>query len=118
MIAVHNQADADVTDYPIEDPETKEVHLWSIKAGQTLKFPDYVGNYLLEVYGFLQEVMTKEEKEARDREKARVDAGKVYSQVKIIDKKPKNDPKEAEGLTSQDVDPENATQLPPNLQQA
>lgn len=111
---VHNQADADVIDYPIEDPKTKEVQLWSIKAGETLNFPDHVGSYLLQVYGFLQEVMTKEEKQRRDREMKELNEGRVFTQIKIVDKAPTKKV-EAEGLSSETV--QNSTTLPSTISQ-
>lgn len=84
MIVVHNPTEAPVKDYPIQDPQSKEVLLWSILPGETLEFPDHVGKYLLEVYGFLQKVMTEDQyKEEQEAEK-QVREGKNYSQVKIV----------------------------------
>lgn len=81
---LHNPTDSPVTDYPIQDPESKDVNLWTIKPGETLEFPNYVGSYLLEVYGFLQRIMTQEEKEAEDQAREKINKNKQFSQVKII----------------------------------
>ena len=83
---LHNQADADVIDYPIEEPGTKQVHLWSIKSGQTLDFPEHVGKYLLQVYGFLQEVITLEEKKQREDDLRKVNENRHFVQFKIVNK--------------------------------
>ena len=87
MIVIHNPTDAPIKDYPIQDSDSKEVLLWSILPGETLEFPDHVGKYLLEVYGFLQKVMTQDQyKEGKEEEK-KVQEGKVFSQVKIVEAK-------------------------------
>lgn len=84
MIVVHNPTEAAVPNYPIQDPATKEVLLWTIGPGETLEFPDYVGKYLLEVYGFLQEVLTEDQVREREQERKKISEGRVYSQVKVV----------------------------------
>lgn len=86
---VHNPADVPVLDYPIEEPGTKNVQLWSIKPGETLEFPDHVGAYLIEVYGFLQRVMTEAERKQELAEAEKLRTGKHFTQVKIVESKPK-----------------------------
>ena len=81
---IHNPTDSPVADYPIQDPTSKEVNLWTIGPGQTLEFPDYVGTYLLDVYGFLQEILTEEQKQARDLEKEKINKNKQFTQEKIV----------------------------------
>ena len=61
--------------------------LWSIGPGETLEFPDYAGSYLLETYGFLQKVLTQDQYNEEQEEKAKVNEGKVYNQVKIVEAK-------------------------------
>ena len=75
---IHNPTDTPVRDYPIQDPKSGEVALWSILGGETLDFPDYEGRYLLEVYGFLQRIITPEQQEAERKEKEKRDAGKHF----------------------------------------
>lgn len=102
---IHNPTESQVLDYPIEDKVTKEVKLWSIKPGETLKFPDNVGTYLLEVYGFLQRVMTQEEKEKEDAMKVALRTNTQFNQEKIIDA-PTRDisrPQAGQGYTTQTV---------------
>lgn len=82
---IHNQSNAPVVDYPISDPKTKEVLAWTIKPGQTLEFPDYVGEYLTEVYGFLQRVITKEQRQAEIESQQRIDQNRHFDPVKIVD---------------------------------
>lgn len=53
------QKDADgniVRDNQGKYVETDRTLEWSIKAGETLEFPDYVGNYLMGIYGFLKQI--------------------------------------------------------------
>ena len=90
MIILHNPTTNNVRDYPIQDPATKEVKLWSIDSGETLEFPDFVGKYLLEVYGFLQRVVTQEQVEKENEEKKRIDSGMKFSQVKVVTATPIN----------------------------
>ena len=95
---VHNPTTNNIRDYPIQNPQTKEVKLWSIDSGETLEFPDFVGEYLLQVYGFLQRIVTEEQLKKEQEEKKRVDAGMKFSQVKVvkstpIDTKPPDKPK-------------------------
>lgn len=84
-IVVHNPSDATVRDYPVQDPKTQDVALWSIAPGQTLRFPDYVANHLLDTYGFLQRVMTKEEYNTEQSRRKAVDQNKQFSPVKIVE---------------------------------
>jgi hypothetical protein len=77
MIELKNPTDKDILDYRIEEIEfdqdgnpmldatgnpkkTGRTLEWSIKAGESLKFPDYVANYLKGIYGFLEIVETLE----------------------------------------------------------
>lgn len=48
----NNEALYDSNDRIISTGRTLE---WSIKAGETLEFPDYVAKYLMGIYEFLQE---------------------------------------------------------------
>lgn len=101
---IFNPTEHNIFDYPIQDKETKDVKLWSIKSGETLDFPDYVGEYFLEVYGFLQRIVTKEELEKEREEKKKLDAGKHFSQVKIVEAKPTGKvipPNKYEGFTNE-----------------
>lgn len=84
MKILRNPTENDVLDYRIEelefDSEGKPVYdrntgeqkktgntfEWSIKAGETLEFPDYVADYLLKVYGFLEEVKKTEKLEVKE----------------------------------------------------
>lgn len=84
MIVVHNPTEAPVRDYPIQDPKTREVLLWTVNPGETLEFPDHVGKYLLETYNFLQEVLTEDQVREREEERQKIAANKVYTQVKIV----------------------------------
>ena len=73
-----NSSDKDVLNYKIEEaminPATgdplwdaenqtyKKTGItleWSIKAGETLSFPEYVANYLMGIYGFLKHTNVK-----------------------------------------------------------
>lgn len=84
LIVVFNPTEAPVVDYPIQDPHSKEVKMWSILPGQTLKFPAHAGNYLLETYGFLQRVMTEEEHQRELAAKKKIQQGQQFTQVKIV----------------------------------
>jgi len=81
---VHNPTETPVRDYPIQDPKTKEVSLWGIEPGETLDFPDHVGAYLVEVYGFLQRVITQEQLDYEREESAKLAQGKHFEPVKVI----------------------------------
>lgn len=118
MIVLHNPTNSTVKDYPIQNEKTKEVKLWGIAPGQTLEFPDYVGQYLLEVYGFLQKVMTEDQYKEEQAEKAKIEQGKVYTQVKIIPEEKKQEvekeaakgveieaPKPQPGFTNENMKP-------------
>lgn len=98
--------------YPIEHPKTKEVHEWAIEPGETLDFPDYVGEVLIEVYQFLQRVVTKKDHELELEEKEKVDKGRHFERVKIVDsissltppqKEKVEKPETLEGFTSEEV---------------
>lgn len=77
---------ADITNYRISeiefDPETNRpvinpttgmpkdtgnTYEWSITKGETLRFPAYVAEYLLLVYGFLREVKGNNETEKAEK---------------------------------------------------
>ncbi len=68
MIILKNISDKDITDYPIAEPElgnegqvrfddnhnivsTGQTLVWTLKAGETKAFPDYVAEYLIKIYG-------------------------------------------------------------------
>jgi hypothetical protein len=93
-IILHNSSELDILDYPIEeaiiDPNTGDTILdsqtqtykktgvtlkWSIKTGETVQFPYYVGQYLKSIYGFLKDVNPKKFKPtqtvAEDKEPAK-----------------------------------------------
>lgn len=78
IITLKNPTDKDIINYPIEEAEfdqeenivldsegkykkTGRTLEWSIKSGETLKFPDYVAAYLKATYDFLDVVETPEE---------------------------------------------------------
>lgn len=108
MIVIHNPLDVPVKDYPIQDPQSKETALWTINPGETLEFPDHVGKYLLEVYGFLQEVVTEEQVREREEEKAKIREGKVYNQVKVVKAEGEviDPPSPQAGFTNENLKPE------------
>lgn|SRR3990167_3939622 len=83
-VVVHNPTDHSIIDYPIEDPTSKEVFVWSIKPNETLTFPYSVGMYLLEIYGFLQRVVTEEELKAETAEKKKMQEGKHFNPIKVV----------------------------------
>lgn len=74
---LHNPTNANVTDFPIAEPElingevryddnesiksTGKTLLWSLASDETKAFPEYVAKELLKVYTFLKEVEGKEE---------------------------------------------------------
>ena len=92
-IVIHNPTDSDVLDYPIQDPKTQEVALWSIKSGETLKFPDYVGQYLLDTYQFLQREITRADLDREKQERERLEKNKHFSQVRLVDDAPNEEAK-------------------------
>ncbi len=83
-IVLFNPTESEIRDYPIQNAKTKETKLWSILPGETLEFPKDVGNYLLEVYAFLQRVVTEEELREEEEHKKKISEGKQFSQVKVI----------------------------------
>ncbi len=124
MIVVHNPLDIWVPEqvkdangnidplkgYPIKDPNG-EVRCWSIGPGETLEFEDHVGKYLLEVYAFLQEVVTEDQVKEREEEAAKIREGKVYSQVKVVKAEGEvvgSVEKPAPGFTNETMQPHNA----------
>lgn len=110
---VHNPSDAPVLDYPIEDQESKKVYTWSIKPGETLEFPDYVGKYLLEIYNFLQRVVTKGEREAELEAAEKLRKGQHFTQVKIVEAPSGEAPKPDE-VVNPGFKNENMGELPPD----
>lgn len=73
MKKLHNPSNKNIVSFPIEeaqfdvDGNVKVDHMgvylktgrsleWSLMAGETLTFPEYVANYLKQIYGFLTEV--------------------------------------------------------------
>ena|SRR3990167_7880483 len=97
-----NPTDHTIKDFPIENTKTGEVFQWTIKPGETLDFPDYAGTYLLEIYGFLQRVVTQEQLDKEAIEKKKVSAGQHFSQVRIV---PSEQVKIPEPEVSQKEDP-------------
>jgi len=81
---VHNPTETAVRDYPIQDPKTKDVSLWSIEPGDTLEFPEHVGSYLTEVYGFLQRVVTQDQLNVEQEAQKKLAQGKHFEGVKIV----------------------------------
>lgn len=107
MIVVHNPSNAPIKDYPIQDSKGGEVLLWSIFPGETLEFPDYVGNYLLQVYAFLQKVMTEEQYREEQKEKEKIEKGQIFTQVKIVKNEgvKSEESKREEGFTNENMQP-------------
>lgn len=76
LVNITNPTDKDITEFPIAEPElvngevkygdngqivsTGKTLLWSLEAGQTKAFPEYVARELLRVYEFLKESESKE----------------------------------------------------------
>lgn len=78
-----NPTDCDIKDYPIEEAEldqygkiiigedntyrkTGRTLVWGIAPGEKVEFPDYVGQYLKHIYGFLEVVQPKPAKEGEE----------------------------------------------------
>lgn len=78
MKIVHNPSISDIIDYPISEAQvdangnilydndgkmlvTTRTLTWTIKAGETVKMPAYVADYLIGVAEFLQEVAEEKE---------------------------------------------------------
>lgn len=118
---IHNPTETAVRDYPIQDPKTGDVSLWSIEPGQTLDFPDYAGKYLVEVYAFLQRIVTKEQLAAEKQAEQRLSQGQHFSQVKVIDNGEPgvtNADLQTPPATLEDLQPKNPQLTPPALQPA
>jgi hypothetical protein len=113
---VHNPTDTAVRDYPIQDPKGGDVALWSILPGETLDFPDYAGKYLTQVYGFLQRVVTKEELKVEQDETEKLNQGKHFSPVKIVEKGATNAVMQAPAPTAEQLTPKNPVLTPPAQQ--
>lgn len=113
---VHNPTDTAVTDYPIQDPKSGEVALWSINPGETLEFPDHAGKYLTDVYGFLQRVVTKEELKVEQDEAEKLNQGKHFSPVKIVEKGVTNAMVQPPAPTAEQLTPKNPVLTPPDQQ--
>lgn len=119
---IHNPTETAVRDYPIQDPKSGDVALWSIEPGQTLDFPDYAGKYLVSTYAFLQRIVTSEQLSAEKREEERLNKGQHFSQVKVVDESGTPEP----GVTNadlqtppasqEDLQPRNPQLTPPSLQ--
>ena len=77
---LYNPTDLDITDYKIEEAQYDQYeHMlyeptgeykktgrtlnWSIPSKKKVQFPTYVADYLLQIYGFLQEVKDEKVKE-------------------------------------------------------
>jgi len=82
---VHNPTNTAVRDFPIQDLESKETRLWSVLPGETLDLPDSVGEYLLQVYAFLQRVVTAEQLKSEERIKKDIAANKQFNPIKIVE---------------------------------
>jgi len=94
---LHNPSEKDIIDYRVEeaefdsrgnmviDPNTNRYKWtgntleWTIKAGEKVDFPDYVAEYLKEIYPFLIEVKPESEKPIEKLKKAK---GKVGGKFK------------------------------------
>ena len=74
MKKLRNPTENNIKDYPIEEADfdhtgkikknnqgaymrTGNTLTWSLPAGTTLEFPEYVADYLLSIYGFLEKVV-------------------------------------------------------------
>jgi hypothetical protein len=107
-----NNSSVDVIDFRIEEAEegpdgdiivtndtrgyktTGRTLEWSIKAGEKLEFPRYVADYLMSVFGFLEEYKVEKEpeikKEAEKSEEESADGykckfcGKVYNKKRAL----------------------------------
>lgn len=101
---IHNPTDTDVLDYPIQNPQTGEVALWSIRRGETLDFPVHEGKYLLGIYAFLQRIITQDQLESEKREEQKLNKGQHFDQVKIVGDK---------GFTNENMQPPAPTSLAP-----
>lgn len=99
-VILHNPTEAPVRDFPIETPDKKQVHTWSIGPGETLEFPEYVAEVLLQVYNFLQKVMTREERDRELAEQKKKAKGQHFSQVKIVEGNPSPRPPAHQGFTT------------------
>lgn len=103
-IVVHNPTETPVRDYPIQNPATNEVQLWSINPGETLEFPDFAGKYLLDIYQFLQRIVTSKQLQAEREAEARLAKGQQFDQIKVVDK----------GFTNEMMQPPVSTSLAPS----
>ena len=88
MKILKNPTELDILNYPIEEIEfnsngqpvvdfhtglikkTGNTLEWSISAGETLEFPDYVADYLKGIYSFLEEPGKVEEVKEAPKEEA------------------------------------------------
>lgn len=114
---IHNPTETAVRDYPIQDPKSGEVALWSIMPGETLDFPEHEGRYLLDIYRFLQRIITPEQQEAEQREEARLNKGQHFSQVKIVGGKGfTNENMQPPAPSPEDLKPKNPVVTPPDQQ--
>lgn len=113
---VHNPTDTAVRDYPIQDPKTGDVALWSVLPGETLEFPNYAGKYLTDVYAFLQRVVTKEELKTEQDEADKLSQGKHFSPVKVVEKGVTNATMQPPAPTAEQLTPKNPVLTPPDQQ--
>lgn len=103
-----NNSSVDVIDFRIEEAEindagdlirtndtlgykpTGRTLEWSIKAGEKLEFPEYVANYLMSIFGFLEEYKVEklpEKKEESEVASEEVSGFKCKFCGKVYDKK-------------------------------
>jgi hypothetical protein len=95
--------------YPIQNPTTKKTDEWTIAPNQTLNFPDYAGEILLERYAFLQEQLTQEQFKDRQNEQKRLSQGQHFTQVRIVNPKDVPPPAPKQTLVTPKVDPQGVT---------
>lgn len=112
---ITNPSDAAVRDFPIQDPKTGEVALWSILPGETLDFPEFEGRYLVGVYGFLQRIITPEQQALEKQEEEKLNKGKHFTQVKLVSE-PGFTNQNMQPPAPEDLRPSNPTLTPPSQQ--
>ena len=94
MITLENRSKSDIIDYKIEEArrdqegnivrdengnwlKTDRTLEWTIKAGETVDFPDYVADYLMNIYG---------QKDPDAKNQFLVVVGEATEKVKVVDK--------------------------------
>ena len=112
---IHNPTETKVSDYPIQDPKSGDVSLWSIGPGETLDFPEFAGKYLVEVYRFLQRIVTSEQLSEEQEQEAKLSKGQHFSQVKVVGGAT-NEKLGTPVATPEELKPRNPELTPPALQ--